>query len=712
MPAYVPFSYREYVSNGANVTVPVVPPYLRRAHLGIYLNLSIGAGTYTSKLVEGTDYTWANDTTITLTPALPLGQSYTVRRVTPSDGLLVNYVDGSGLVARNLNLEALQLLYIAQEQSDLVAATVGLVASDHWGTDPGSTLYSAAPWTDSDVQIPTTRSITQRFTQLGTPADLTVTDAKVALAAGIQSSKLSFLQAGTGAPARTVQAKLRDCISVKDFGAVADGNFATGAGTDNTAAFQAAINSLTSPLSGGKALYVPAGVYKLVSQITIPSGLAVFGDGMWNSILFCPTAFSNTGGLVRCNGAGGPPTIISRLGILAQTGGATGNGLVTVANGTFMDTLWVNGFTAGITIGSTDCFLSNFAAELNTTNVYITESDINVSHGTVYGGVQGVVANNGASGGNGRVHLSNVRASSCDQVGFYIGTSKNVTIADCSASHPNNGKLTVAGIKIESSSDVSVAGFNAALGSTSTTSQGIYALNSTRVSISSSTATGFLDGIICNASNEVVITGNLSHLNGRSGIYALGGRVSITGNQARSNGAGGVNEFGINSTNSSAGGLHTIIGNISGDVGAGVQDYGISASITNATAFTVIEGNACQGNNVFDIYMETGNSGNFKYGNNIATSVNDVGPPSVASAAALTLPRGADAVTVTGTTGITSIPAAGNARRTVQLIFAAALTVTDGSNLKLAGNFTTTADDVLTLYCDGANWFEVARSVN
>jgi hypothetical protein len=48
----------------------------------------------------------------------------------------------------------------------------------------------------------------------------------------------------------------------------------------------------------------------------------------------------------------------------------------------------------------------------------------------------------------------------------------------------------------------------------------------------------------------------------------------------------------------------------------------------------------------------------------------------------------------------------------VVLQFADVLTVTDGSNLVLAGNFVTSLDDTLTLYCDGTNWREMARSVN
>lgn len=73
---------------------------------------------------------------------------------------------------------------------------------------------------------------------------------------------------------------------------------------------------------------------------------------------------------------------------------------------------------------------------------------------------------------------------------------------------------------------------------------------------------------------------------------------------------------------------------------------------------------------------------------------------------------------VTGTTNITSISAndsggtANAAGTTITIIFDGILTFTDGNNLKLAGNFVTTADDTITLAYDGTNWYEVARSVN
>jgi hypothetical protein len=88
-----------------------------------------------------------------------------------------------------------------------------------------------------------------------------------------------------------------------------------------------------------------------------------------------------------------------------------------------------------------------------------------------------------------------------------------------------------------------------------------------------------------------------------------------------------------------------------------------------------------------------------------------VGFPTVASAAALTLPEYSETITVSGTTTITSIVASHPGRR-VTLLFSGALTVTDGSNLKLDGNFVTAANSTLTLICDGTNWYETSKSAN
>ena len=85
----------------------------------------------------------------------------------------------------------------------------------------------------------------------------------------------------------------------------------------------------------------------------------------------------------------------------------------------------------------------------------------------------------------------------------------------------------------------------------------------------------------------------------------------------------------------------------------------------------------------------------------------------VTSAATATLGVG-NLFHVTGTTSITTLNTCDSTTSglTVTLIFDDVLTFTDGNNLKLAGNMTTSADDTITLACDGSNFYEIARSVN
>lgn len=76
----------------------------------------------------------------------------------------------------------------------------------------------------------------------------------------LSSAQISYLPAGTGAVSTTVQAKLRQTVSVKDFGAVGNGV------ADDTAAIQAAITKVVS--TGGK-LYFPNGKYITSSPLVI-----------------------------------------------------------------------------------------------------------------------------------------------------------------------------------------------------------------------------------------------------------------------------------------------------------------------------------------------------------------------------------------------------------------------------------------------------------
>lgn len=92
----------------------------------------------------------------------------------------------------------------------------------------------------------------------------------------------TFIQAGTGAVTRTIESRLRETVSVKDYGAVGDGV------TDDTTAFTNALNYLASRVTsevGGGVLYVPQGIYKLSQALALPRFIDIAGDGMVNSTL-------------------------------------------------------------------------------------------------------------------------------------------------------------------------------------------------------------------------------------------------------------------------------------------------------------------------------------------------------------------------------------------------------------------------------------------
>lgn len=91
---------------------------------------------------------------------------------------------------------------------------------------------------------------------------LTATERLSGVVVEVDATDVAFLQAGTGAVTRTAQAKMRDVVSVKDFGAVGDGV------TNDTAAIQAAINT-------GLDIVFPAGNYR-ASGLTQSTNLQRF----------------------------------------------------------------------------------------------------------------------------------------------------------------------------------------------------------------------------------------------------------------------------------------------------------------------------------------------------------------------------------------------------------------------------------------------------
>ena len=95
------------------------------------------------------------------------------------------------------------------------------------------------------------------------------------------SSLIGYNQGGTGAINTTVQFKLQQSVSVKDFGAIGNGT------NDDTSAIQAAVNASNS-------VYFPDGTYLISSSITVNSNNNLYGNGIVKSNASIPL-FTITG---------------------------------------------------------------------------------------------------------------------------------------------------------------------------------------------------------------------------------------------------------------------------------------------------------------------------------------------------------------------------------------------------------------------------------
>jgi Pectate lyase superfamily protein len=96
--------------------------------------------------------------------------------------------------------------------------------------------------------------------------------------AGAGSGKIGYSAAALGS-GRTVQEKLREVVSVKDFGAIGDGI------ANDTAAIQTAINATIG--TGGGALFFPAGTYRITAKLVIPLayGWRIFGTSRYSAVI-------------------------------------------------------------------------------------------------------------------------------------------------------------------------------------------------------------------------------------------------------------------------------------------------------------------------------------------------------------------------------------------------------------------------------------------
>ena len=256
------YSYTAFTGNGSTTQYAVSFPYIRREHVAVTV-----AGIPST-------FTWVNNSLIQMDAAPANGAAVRVYRTTPISAPLVDFADGATLVAADLDTNSRQSIYIQQELDDAQTDNLpNVIPNGNKGditTSVGGTVWAINSSAVTEAKIATGAVTSAKI------LDGTIVNADVNASAGITTDKLSFTQAGTGAVARTVDSRLKEIVSVKDFGAVGDGT------TNDTVALQAAADYA---VANQRSLHFPAGTYLVRQRIRFAgaTNIALTGEGLCNS---------------------------------------------------------------------------------------------------------------------------------------------------------------------------------------------------------------------------------------------------------------------------------------------------------------------------------------------------------------------------------------------------------------------------------------------
>ena len=256
-----------YSGNGSTTAFAVPFYFLENAHLRVVLRSSAGVETVqtitTNYTVTGAGNPAGGTVNMIVAPAS--GETLVILRDVP-ETQETDYTANDPFPAESHERALDKLTMITQQISEESGRAIKIPETETSNTTVpissvrGNKLLGFAAGGDVTLSSKT-------ITAIDAAVDTVET---LAAATPGSSAAVSHIAAGTGAVATTVQAKLRESVSVLDFGADPTGV------ADSTTAFNNAIAT-------GKRVYVPEGTYKC--NATINKKTIIYGDGSTASII-------------------------------------------------------------------------------------------------------------------------------------------------------------------------------------------------------------------------------------------------------------------------------------------------------------------------------------------------------------------------------------------------------------------------------------------